>query len=84
MWLSCAQVAEHKRAVDKMLEDKRAMYEAARAAEEREEAARCVGVIADVDKRGKQCYTIPKPNLSHQELQHVVPGFQGVQILNFA
>jgi hypothetical protein len=34
------QVAEHKRAVDKILEDKRAMYEAARAAEEQEAAAR--------------------------------------------
>lgn len=38
------QVAEHKRAVDKMLEDKRAMFEAAQAAEEQEEAARCVGM----------------------------------------
>jgi len=36
------QIAEHKRAVDKMLEEKRAAYEAARAAEEQEEAARCV------------------------------------------
>lgn len=44
MAVSCCrrQVAEHKRAVDKMLEDKRAMYEAARAAEEQQEAARCV------------------------------------------
>lgn len=35
------QIADHKRAVDKMLEEKRAAYEAARAAEEQEEAARC-------------------------------------------
>lgn len=37
---ACPQVAEHKRAVDKMLEEKRAIFEAARAAEEQEEAAR--------------------------------------------
>jgi hypothetical protein len=36
------QIAEHKRAVDKMLEEKHAMYEAARAEEEQQEAARCV------------------------------------------
>jgi hypothetical protein len=42
MCLLCVQVAEHKRAVDKMLEDKRAMYEAARAAEQQEEAAKYV------------------------------------------
>jgi hypothetical protein len=35
------QVAEHKRAVDKMLEEKRARYEEARRAEEAEAAARC-------------------------------------------
>lgn len=40
----CVQVAEHRRAVDKMLEDKRAMYEVARAAEEQEAAARCAGL----------------------------------------
>jgi hypothetical protein len=60
--LPCVQVAEHKRAVDKMLEDKRAMYEAARAAEEREEAARCVGVIIGVAWTGKHCYTTRSPN----------------------
>lgn len=40
LWYVLLQVAEHKRAVDKMLEDKRAMYEAARAAEEQEAVAR--------------------------------------------
>lgn len=34
------QIAEHRRAVDKILEEKRAMYEAARAVEEQQEAAR--------------------------------------------
>jgi hypothetical protein len=36
----CLKIAEHKRAVDALLEEKRARYEAARAAEEAEEAAR--------------------------------------------
>lgn len=36
----CIQVAEHKRAVDDMLADKRARYEEARRAEEAEEEAR--------------------------------------------
>lgn len=43
------QIAEHKRAVDKLVEEKRARYEAARAADEAEEAARCVDTrCADV------------------------------------
>lgn len=37
---------EHKRAVDAMVAERRAMYEAQRAAEEQEEAARCVGLAA--------------------------------------
>jgi hypothetical protein len=42
--LAAPQVAEHKRAVDAMLAEKRAMFEAARAAEEAQDAARCVGL----------------------------------------
>lgn len=34
------KIQDHKREVDRLLEEKRAMYEAARAAEEAEEAAR--------------------------------------------
>jgi hypothetical protein len=41
------QVAEHKRAVDRMLEEKRERYEEARRAEEAEAAARCA-----------QCYNV--------------------------
>jgi predicted HicB family RNase H-like nuclease len=39
------QVAEHKRAVDRMLEEKRERYEEARRAEEAETAARCAQAL---------------------------------------
>jgi hypothetical protein len=42
------QVAEHKRAVDRMLEEKRERYEEARRAEEAEAAARCAQALRDV------------------------------------
>jgi hypothetical protein len=61
MLLLLLQIAEHKRAVDKMLEEKHAMYEAARAAEEQEEAARCVPATEATQYVLSQCQSCNLP-----------------------
>jgi hypothetical protein len=65
------QVAEHKRAVDKLLEDKRAMYEAARAAEEQEAATKYVHTSLALSKSSMD--VAPTDWMHDKRQHHTVP-----------